>query len=504
MVFLCLEWCWALMGLASLLLAAFCALRPAEIERLDVRLKRLELGPWPDAIFGLILPGLLALYKAAQFSAFHSMADTANMLNVAWNTAHGDWMFASSMGGRSYLSVHFAFIIALLSPLLRLWASPLALILPQGAAVGLSGWAMYRGARSLRPGLPAWLAAALLISSPLFHGTAITFLDSVPFAPVLFLGACAFHERGRNIAAGACLAALLLTREQAPMTLFGVAAAFIAAGRNSRARALGGGLMAAAIALWFGEMALIERYRAGMNFYDKWGFYRNLGGSLSGVLHTLVSDPLRIARSLVWPPVKAEIAARTLLSFGLLPLAGGAAVLPAAATWLPQQLADSSSTFMRLEEHYGSMLLGPLAWSAATGLQTLWARPERRVRLAAVAALAIGINFLQSASFSPPIGVLPSAWVEAVPKITRCIPPQASLWVDEYLSPHFALRRQLRILPFWTSPVFESRPFQPDRVLLSRYWLMKADPAASAAVFKRLAGYHAICTQADLVVLARP
>lgn len=513
MLFNALEIAWLAAGAASLAAAACLLLGGTRSGRLAAVLEALErpLGPPSPAslALGAVLPAACALFKVAQFREFHLMPDSAVQANVAWNLAHGNGLLSSIHADTSYLGVHFAFTLQLLAPLLLVWESIHVLILAQALAVGSCGLAAWLIAR--RAGLPAaarWAVAALLVGNSLFHGLVVSVLDSSVFTAPLLLWCVYAWQSGRRAAALSLAALALTAREQVPFAFLGLGLALALGGSGER-RGLGFSVAAGSLLLFLAEMAVVRASRPGdIRIFDYWELYRHLGGDPEGLVRSAATRPWEYLIALVHPPEKLGTVARVLGSFAFLPVFAGPGLLPAAAMWLPQQLAHATSLYHKIEGgQYGSYILAPLTVAAVLGLQRLWRRADGRRRELLCAwtfGLAAG-GFFRSASFAPPPRAFPGGWKDGVPAAERLIPKDAKLWCDEYLTPNFAMRRHLRVLPHGAGdPAFLTRLFAPDRVLLSTHWFRRADPLLLKRVFGFLSaeGYEQILVHGDLVLLA--
>jgi len=444
---------------------------------------------------GLLLPALFALFKLAQFHRFELMWDSGVMANLAFNAAHGDGLTSSVIAGRSYLSVHFAFTVALLAPLVRLWPSTAVLALAHGLAVGSAAYAAYRlGWKVCGGPWAGWMIALLAASHPFFHDIEGSVLDNSIFALPLFLWGALAWESGRRGWALLCALLLLTTRETMPLLFAGLGLYGLLRTDDRRARAACLGLIALSAALLFAELKIIERAREGFQGQDPWHLFKASGGSPVAVL-------LR-PWALAWPPGKLLPLLKALLGLGFLPLAAGATLLPAFLLWLPQGLADGGTMYNALIGHNAVYVFGPLVWACAHGLRRL----GRRAWLAPVLLAVSGVGFLRSARFLMPPGMNPAAWRQAGPRAMAHIPPDAPLWCDEFFLPHLGMRRQVKSLMRTGDPYFEPGLFSPERVLYSEHWARLTEPAVRERVFSELRerGFIEVFREGDLVVLADP
>jgi len=506
-VYWLMDWTWALGGAACLALASLCALGENSFASLEKKSTGTLLR---SRAWGLGFPGLIALFKLAQFHSYQSMWDSGVTVNLAWNALHGYGVWSSVIADRSYFSVHFAFLAALLSPVLLLWKSGAALAAVQGFAVGSSILAFHLlVGRETKDPLTPWIASLLALSHPLYQAVVGAVLDSSVYALPLFLWSAYFWESGRKDAATVFGLLLITTREQVPFILVG-AGLYAFSRARGRDRWLPTGLIAASILLWAAETAVIHLAQAGWaRGVDYWNTYRDLGGSREAVLGALLREPWRFALALFLPPAKLWTPLRVLFHAAFLPLAAGTALLPALLAWLPHQLAPADSAYHALNAHASVFVLGPLLWAAAKGVGRVSAKIAERHRRFFLAAL-LGVSACgllgSGRSFYYP-GLIPSSWRTAAPKAFARIPEAASVWCDEFFLPQLGLRRYVKTFPQrLPDSFFEPGLFLPDRVLLSLYWAQRADRASRDRIlrFLKQRGFVLLFSEQDLLVLANP
>ncbi len=511
------SWVYSFANLATLALGTACLLaalalvwRPALHSGAEAWFRRTartrggRAGLWAA---GLAVPAFAALVKLAMYASFQLTRDSANVVQFAWNFAHG-YGAVSTLSPPTHLAFHFSFTSLLLSPLLRLWDSTAVFALVYGAAVGavIPGVYLLARRRTKSP-LHASLAALLAACHPLYLGMVGTIIEDSSLAPAIFIWGVYFWECGQTPAALAAAALLLTTKEQAPFVLAGFGL-YLAARREDRRLKTGLALAAACVLCWFGEMAFIDSMRGGdwaPGSTSPWTLFPWLDvshGPIAGLIH----GPWRAAVNLVTPPVKLLTAAKLFFFAGGLPLVSGAPLLAVLVPWLPQQLADWRLPFHQLGGSYAGFVLGPLLWAAVAGYCVALERlaPRGRTLLAAGLLLVAGLGAVQSAGYYRP-RLMPSSWRKAVPDAMALIPPDAKVWCDGYLLPQLALRRYVKKLPnALPDPFFELEPFVPDRVLLSAYWLAVSDPATVRRVLATMSadGLVPVFREKDLVLYA--
>ena len=152
----------------------------------------------------------LRVYDTLHATAF----DLAFFDQILWNTAHGRW-FETSYVPYNFLGQHFEPLLLLPAALYRLGAGPRLLIVGQSLAAGLAALPLYWAGRRLVGAWPACLVAvAFLLSPTLQRGVDFGFHPDL-FEPLLAFGALAALLAGRRAVAVACLAVLLLVKDDA-------------------------------------------------------------------------------------------------------------------------------------------------------------------------------------------------------------------------------------------------------------------------------------------------
>lgn len=518
-IFLALEWLWAGFGLSCFAAALIVVLRPKALSSIESYLQELDRGSLtrrlPLLLFGIGAPFLVSLDKIAQYQSFLLGLDTGVMGNAAWRLLHGYGWTASLYAGVGYLAIHFAFTVALLSPVLWLWPNVLALVLLSAVAVGSLVYGVYLlGRLHCRLFWAAGCLALLALSHPFFHSIAVSFLDNAVFAAPLFVWGIYSWESGQRKLALALAVLLLTTKEQAPLLFLGLGLLIAARSTQSRGRLVGFGLATGSLILFAAEILAIQRARSGLPAnLDRmyWGtLYASLGGTPSGIVRSLTYRPWILITALFQPLEKLWVVARTLLSFALLPLAAGIYLLPAAVAWLPHQLSDTSG-YYSLAGHYPSFIFGPLLWSAALGLRRMLRDTSQRIhRYIAAFLLAVsGCGFFTSCQFVPTSDYsIIRPWRHDAPQALAAVPPLAKVWCDDMLAPQLSMRPYIKFLPHSGdySYFFENGLFVPDRVVLSRRWMGLAERATRERILRFLAErrFAPISSTDSFVVMANP
>ncbi len=239
--------------------------------------------------------------------------DLGDMVQAVWSTAHGDFLGATSSSGvhATRLASHVDPFLALFVPLWWVWPSPLVLLIVQAVAVSAGAlpvyWLATKHLGSDRAAAHFALAYLLYPATQFSAFTVATGFHSVSLAVPLVLFAIWFldEERLLPFAAFALLAAL--TKEEIPAAI-GCLGIWYAVRKRHR---LAGSLIAA-----FGVGASLVNFLvviphfapAGANPFA--GRYGEVGGSPTGILHKVVSDPVSFVTSLrpatSWPSSRSS------------------------------------------------------------------------------------------------------------------------------------------------------------------------------------------------------
>lgn len=183
---------------------------------------------------GFVL-GLAILYSAycgwTHFMLGHT-SDFARYTNALWNTAHGQW-FRYNLGQQSLLRFHLSFSLALVSPLLRLWDSPFALLAIQWASAAAGAFVI--GITGRRIGAAAhecFALAALYIGCHFTQGMLVCGFYGMTFYMLLIplLYYCILFRRSWVFPVTAILVGL---REDAGL-IFAPMLAYLAASRRDK------------------------------------------------------------------------------------------------------------------------------------------------------------------------------------------------------------------------------------------------------------------------------
>lgn len=185
---------------------------------------------------GLGVAGCWATLSIARHAAFGSSYDLAIFHQGL--TSPGFEVLIKGPG-RSIFGDHFHPVILVLWPLLKLWPSPVALLVAQAVCIGLAVAVVGHGFEASVPLGWRRLWWAALVTAPGIQGAATHDFHEVALgAPLIAAALVALHRRRHWAALGWALA-LLLVKEDCFLFTGGIAVVLIAQGARRRGLALG-------------------------------------------------------------------------------------------------------------------------------------------------------------------------------------------------------------------------------------------------------------------------
>jgi uncharacterized membrane protein len=443
--------------------------------------------------------GALAVLRHRSFTT--GRFDLGNMTQAVWSTAHGDPLAVTNLAGEqtTRLASHFDPILVLFAPLWLVWPSPEMLLVAQAIAIALGALPVYWLARthldSERAGLGFAIAYLLF---PATQWLALSEFHPVALACPLLLFAFWFLDEDRLIPFAICAALACTTKEEIPLAVAGLGLWYALARRRRVAGiaiAIAGGA-AAALAL-----GVVAHYNDGADPFA--GRYEEVGGSPTGILKTLVSDPLTILRA-AFDLDGLSYLLVLLVPLAFLPLAAPLALLPAIPE-LALNLLSSTDTQTSIHFHYVAPLV-PALFAAAIFAAARFERPIVKP----LVALVLVSNFVLGAI--PLWGAIPggedlqanaaliSNHDRTARRALRLIPDDAVVSASNSLGAHLSGRRRFLSFPIradatWIA-VDERSPGYLDRFAPGPY-------ALAIARLRRNSGWKLVFDEDGVLVFRR-
>jgi uncharacterized membrane protein len=392
----------------------------------------------------LVVYGTLALLRHESYHSFG--LDLGLFEQVFWNTAQGrPFESTLSLGlpaPHSLLGDHFSPVFLLLMPFYFAYPHPETLLVIQTLALALGAWPVYLLARLKLPDgfAPMWVLVYFLfipvayINLDDFHEVALA------VAPLGF--ALYFLERGRRLWFVVFLVLTFLIKEEMSFVGAGFGLYAVLGRRDWK---LGLGVLAGSLATFAFVIEVAIPYFAGGRTYFYFAErYPGLGGSPFGIIHTALTDPLRIVRTLIVPKKIYFLIAIFAPVLGLSAVSGWAAMLPLPVlTYLLLSNYEPQFSFVG---QYAAPLIPLVIGTAIIGMSRL-PPPSRRYVAAGVAASSLIFSWAYgylpfSRKFDPGMFQTPTRYAAFLPALNQ-IAPDASVSAEGGLTSHLADRRLL-------------------------------------------------------------
>ena len=452
--------------------------------------------------------GLGALAVLQHRAFWTGRFDLGNAVQAVWSTAHGDILSVTGLPGVqiSRLGAHFEPILAAFAPLWWVWPDASLLLVCQAVAVATGAVPVYLlGRKHLGSD---WAAAGFALAYLLQPATQWLVLDdfhAVALATPLLLWGFWFLDEDRlaSFAAGAFLACL--TKEEIGLVVAAMGLWYML--RPGR-RWAGGAIAAGGLAVTVVALAIVIPHYSISGGSRFEGRYEHVGGSPSGILETLVTDPGAIIGAATHGRDFAYLA-HLLLPLLLLPLLAPLAALTAAPE-LALSLLSDTRTQTSIHFHYTAGALPGLMVAAVLGAARLrrryaWARrPEGRAIV--VSGLVTGIVLGPLPVWSHvPLGSDLAArehvvgrHADVAERALTLVPPGAPVSATNTLGSHLAERRRAFSFPVlgearWVAVDLE-RPSYRDQ-------LGHAEQLERAVAALRASGRYAVVFDEDGVLV---
>jgi uncharacterized membrane protein len=376
-----------------------------------------------------------------------------NMVQAVWSTAHGHPLQVTGLRGDqlSRLGAHFDPILAAFAPLWLAWPSPDLLLVAQAVAVALGAlpvyWLANKHLGSARAGLG--FALAYLVYPPTQWLTLNEF-HPVALACPLLLYAIWFLDEDRLLPFVLVSALAATTKEEIALVVAGLGIWYAFAHRRRRTGAAIA-IAGVAVSLIAIEVVIPHFNRAGTSsFFTR---YSEVGSTPGGIVHTALTDPLKIFTTVFTGRGLGYIARL------VLPLAGFVVLAPlllvAALPELAVNLLSAAATQTSIRFHYTAGLIPILVAAAVFGAKRL---PPRVPAATIVVVCCVAANYL----LGPvpvwrwfPAGSQVQAHAAEVSEHDRIaaqalklIPPHAVVSATNSLGAHLSARRRILSFPY--------------------------------------------------------
>lgn len=390
---------------------------------------KLKTAPWLWALVGLYTFVFFYLGLAR-----HAALNTYALDLTVYQQAFTNWGLFSAILGKGLMADHFSPVLYLLSPVLRVFNSPLLLLLLQAAALSLAAVPLYRLARRLGlEEIPALVLAFVYLNFVYTGRLANSDFRVEHLMPLALLSLFEAYRAGGGWRFWLWLALSLGIKEDVGFYLLPWALLAGAFDRERRQHAW----ITAGVCLAVGLLALVTLLPANRGVYPYFAYWSQWGKGLFGILGGALTRPFEALA--VW---FAPEFLQTLLSLAFLPLASfwGLALLP--PVWV--QLASSRLSQSTLQWYYAAPIVPFLFAALAAG----WAEVDRRLQASRVRqAVALGIAlFLVIFNFTWTAPAKSTAEHRAARQLLRELPAKGRILAQSNVGPHFSHPERVTVL----------------------------------------------------------
>jgi uncharacterized membrane protein len=383
---------------------------------------------------------------ARHLSFVTARLDLGDMTQALWNTAHGRFLEATTMGGEtaSRLGGHVDPLIAAFTPLWWIWPSPLLLVSISVIALASGALPVYWLARKhLASEQAARDFALVYLLCPLTQWNAIWDFHPVSLAIPLILYAIWFLDEDRLLPFTVFAVLAAASKEEIPLAV-GLLGIWYA---HSHGRKLTGAvILLVGVALTLVDfLVVIPHFSvAGANPFA--GRYVDIGGTPHGILHTALTDPGRILGIAFSAHNLGYLALSTFL-FGGLFFASPLLALGAVPDLAINVLSNNSNQ-TSLQFQYTAGIVPFLLAASVLGA----ARVQRRLPVAPImlGIALVGCLIFGPLRFAPPIAraALPGNLDrQAAAGGVALIPGGAAVSASNRLAGHLSARRRIYVFP---------------------------------------------------------
>lgn len=270
---------------------------------------------------GFWIAALLSAAKILQHLQFGTRAyDLGIQGSVAWNTAHGHWFYDSVHLQGNYLGDHFSPFYLLISWPLRVWESPIFLLILQSVGIGLAAIALYRLAyRKFESAILATGFCLLFFLNSYLHRVSAYDFHPIALAIPIFLWMLDCVELGRR--KGAFLLVLLAFTIEETLIPPAVGVGVYLACFHPHWRRFGLFLAIGAVGYFLLTVKVFLPYFLGEDRLTHIGRYSNLGGnSFEEIARAVLSNPLILLKAMLTPLEKIPALLKLFGSVAFLPL----------------------------------------------------------------------------------------------------------------------------------------------------------------------------------------
>jgi uncharacterized membrane protein len=381
-------------------------------------------------------------------------ADIDRFTQAIWNTPRGRFLYSTILE-ESILAKHFSPYMALLTPLLLIWADARILFLFQLIGIAITGLILYRVIEDKRPGLALIFLLAFYLNPPL-HQIALIELRRVTLAmPFIALMLYGLYKDKRGLMLIGMVMALLIKEDM------GLVVAMVGMFLLFFKRDWCWGLpIALAGLVWFFGMLLVVIPALADGSYFQLGYYAEWGNSIGEIAKSILTHPGQTLQHMF---DRSSIKAlwRLLLPLAVILPFIGAEYLLIILPLVALMLLSNEPAMHKLQRWYLAPVLPVLFAAVAVGIGRLTEIFSRWAAVALLVATLIAYGLYSQAPLGgrfEPERYRRSENQDLLWELIKQIPEDATVVAQVAFSTPLALREQIYVYP-WFDPVEDSADY---------------------------------------------
>ncbi|MDM8520586.1 DUF2079 domain-containing protein [Anaerolineales bacterium HSG6] len=415
---------------------------------------------WPQLIVAFFISLYIVWFSFLSLHQHQAMLtgglDLGNVNQSLWNSSQGRFLQMTTMEGQySRLGLHAEPILLLLVPFYWIIPDPRLLLIIQTVILALGAWPAYKLAIwKLEYPLIGVVMAVVYLFSPIIQGANLFHFHAVTFTATLLLFAVYYMLRGYfwrfvlfAILSAAC-------KEEIPLIILLMGGYIWLFDHDRR----GLGVMAGAL-VWFlvANLLIIPAHSPiGENIhYER---YVSVGGGLSGMIKTALTNPLQIWQ-VATKPDKINYILQLLFPVGYLSLLAPQIFLLSAPSLAVNMLSDYELMYAVDEQHYSTPIWPFIFASAIVGIRVAHDQLKRVSRVSPKFLLAVLVGYVLLLSVANHVlrGRTPLSVTFNLPDISPHhqlahrfldqIPPEAVVSAQNPYVAHLSQRPRVYIFP---------------------------------------------------------
>lgn len=430
---------------------------------------------------------------------FESSADLGWVVEALYTTSQGKGFFWSNLLGESSFGIHVTPILFFLVPFFKLFPKVETIFAMHAIIIVMGGMPVYYLAANYLGKKWGLMFLLAYLGHPLVHGMVMFDANPVAYAAPLLLGALwAFHKK--NLVWFWIWGVLsLLVREDVAATVaaMGIYGFWKSMKEKDIIMLRNSAFLGVFSIFWlFISVKILAPFFSmpgGLKVLE--GHYPHLGGSLEGILVSLVTKPLEVA-GLIFRLKAAYYVTISLSGTAFLSLLN----IPLLLASLPgyfRLFFIGDEFHLSLHLHYGALMVPFLFMSAITGIKTLKDRQTLLKWLFVGFIIIVVMTFIfTSGPFLRHLRKAIGPHEQTIQKIISQIPRNSSVAVDGHLYPHLAMHQKCYR---FDNPIIKNNP--PDYIIAD---MLHPDLALKAPPIEVLSlGYQIILEENGARLLKR-